>query len=347
MPTPTPAQLRQITNQQQRLMLGAFNSIIADIRDSVVLQELVFALERGNVNAALDLLQLDPATWQPMEEALREAYRTGGVTGAAQIGTVPTTTGTLAMRFNVRNPAAEQWLATNSSRMITEIVEPTRETVRQVLTQGLAQGRNPRSVALDVIGRVNRTTRRREGGFIGLTEQQAGWVSNAREELESLNPNYLNRQLRDRRLDGVVSRAIRDGKPLTAAQIDTAVTNMQNRALKYRGDTIARTESLNALRSGQADAVSQAIEQGEVDQRDVLKAWIDTGQDGSTRESHIQAGIDYAEGIPFDQPFIVGGEPLMYPGDPQGSAAETINCRCQLRTVINFGGRVRRIEGFS
>ena len=134
MTTPTPAQLRKITSQQQRLMLGAFNSIIADIRDSVVLQELVFALERGDVNAALDLLQLDLATWQPMEETLREAYKTGGITGATQIGTIPTTTGTLAMRFNVRNPTAEQWLSTNSSRMITEIVQPTRETIRQVLT---------------------------------------------------------------------------------------------------------------------------------------------------------------------------------------------------------------------
>ncbi len=342
----TQAELRRKATQQQRLMLAAFNDIIGGIRDSVVLQEIANSLNRGDLNAALDLLQLDERTWQPMEESLRDAYRTGGITGAAQIATVPTTAGTLAMRFNVRSPAAEQWLSTNSSRMITEIVEPQRQAIRQVMTQGLAQGRNPRSVALDVVGRIDPRTRNRTGGYIGMTDRQAQWVANARDELETLNPNYFNRQLRDRRMDGAVRRAIKSGKPLTAAQIDTAITRMQARTIRYRGETIARTESINALRSGQHEAVNQAIDDGEVDQRDVLKAWDDAG-DSDTRDDHRKAGRDYRDGIPFDQPFIVGGARLQFPGDPSGPAEQIINCRCRERTVISFGGKLRRIEGFS
>jgi len=58
-----------------------------------------------------------------------------------------------------------------------------------------------------------------------------------------------------------------------------------------------------------------------------FKAWITSGDD-AVRPDHRQAGSDYAAGIPIDQPFIVGGEPLSYPGDPTGSAGNIINCRC-------------------
>ena len=30
----------------------------------------------------------------------------------------------------------------------------------------------------------------------------------------------------------------------------------------------------------------------------------------------------------MNEPFIVNGEPLMYAGDPAGSAANVVNCRC-------------------
>jgi hypothetical protein len=30
----------------------------------------------------------------------------------------------------------------------------------------------------------------------------------------------------------------------------------------------------------------------------------------------------------MDQPFIVGGEALQFPGDPAGSPEMVINCRC-------------------
>ena len=44
--------------------------------------------------------------------------------------------------------------------------------------------------------------------------------------------------------------------------------------------------------------------------------------------SHRAAESKYEKGIPLDQPFEVGGEFLMYPADPSGSAAEIANCRC-------------------
>ena len=47
------------------------------------------------------------------------------------------------------------------------------------------------------------------------------------------------------------------------------------------------------------------------------------------RPDHEAAGEEYGDkAIPIDEPFNVGGELLMHPGDPSGSAGNIINCRC-------------------
>lgn len=343
----TTAQLDRIAAREQRKLLQTFNAIISEIRDQATLSEIVRNLNAGNVDNVLFLLRLEPRTWEPLSEAIRESYRTGGLTAATQVGTVPTAAGTISASFSVRSVAAEEWLRNQSARFVVEVVEPQREMVRRYLTDGLLRGDNPRTMALDLIGRVDSAKGVRVGGLIGMTEQQAGWVQAARQELQELNPNYLTRKLRDPRFDKAFRQALKDGKPMSARDIDSAITRMSERTLKYRGDNIARTESISALRSGHAEAIEQAIDAGDIERRDVRKAWDDTGRDGRTRDSHIQAGIDYADGIPIDEPFIVGGEPMMHVGDPSASAENVINCRCRERTIIDFGGRLRRIEGFS
>ena len=282
-----------------------------------------------------------------------------------QIGRVPVDGMDMRMVFDVRSPAAEAWLGKSSERIV-EIVAEQRRVIRQTLQAGMAVGNNPRTTALDIVGRIDPVRRVRVGGVLGLTEQQAGWVANGRTDLNLLTAtpdqvrdyfasigrnvpdgysplsSYKSRALRDKRFDAMVDRAVRDGKPLTQAQIDKAITQMQNRAQRYRGETVARTESLNALRAGHHDAVAQAIEVGDVDARDTYHTWDATGG-GRTRDAHMEAD---GQRKPINEPFVVGGELLMYPGDPAGSAENIINCRCKERTEIDFAGKLRRVEGF-
>ena len=337
--------LTRTATAAERAMLRAWRQVLADVRDSVTLNELARAIDTGDINAAIRLLQLDEATWRPVEEAIRQSYITGGAVGASQVGAVPIASGTLVARFNVRNPRAERWLTQESSRKITEIVAEQRSMVRERLTAGMAAGRNPRSSALDLVGRIDTTTRVRRGGYIGMTSRQAGWVANARDQLDNLDPAYLNRALRDRRFDSSVARAIRTGKPLTQAQIDAAITQLQNRTLNYRAEVIARTESLNALRAGQHESILQAIETGEVDTANTYHEW-DASGDSRTRPTHAMAE---GQRVPIDQPFVVGGYRLMYPGDSSlgAAASETIQCRCREKVVIDFAGQARKeILGF-
>jgi len=344
MSKPTPADLRRTASQRERAMLQAFNAIVADIKNQAVLSEIVRALEVGNVDGVITLLNLDAPTWEPLAEQIRESYRTGGITGAAQLGKIPVAGVAVAARFDMRNIRAEQWVATHSSRLITEIVAEQRTNIRALLTDAVARGQGPRTTALDLVGRIDPRTRQRVGGIVGLTENQAGWVRNARAELESLDPAYLGRKLRDPRFDAAVRRAIADGKPLPAAQIDRAITQMQARAQRYRGEVIARTESIDALRAGQFESIQQAVGVGEIDARDVTKTWDSTG-DGKTRPEHSAAD---GQSVPVDQPFTVGGELLMYPGDTSrgASARNTIQCRCTVAYGVDYLGRAARIEGF-
>lgn len=341
--------LSQIATQQERALLRTFTQTIQSVKDQATIAEIVRLLEVGNVDGVIELLQLDEATFQPIEEQIRTAYRTGGLTGAEQVGPIPTNVGTLVMRFNMRNPRAEEWLRNLSSRLVTEIFDDQRTMVRERLTDNLARGVNPRQAALDLVGRVDPQTRNRVGGAIGLTSRQAQWVSSARQELENLDPNYLTRALRDKRLDAAFRRAMEEDRPLPQRQVDAAVSRLQARTLQYRGRVIARTESINSLRAGQYESILQAVERGEVESRDVTKAW-DSSSDARTRLDHLQMEQTYmANPIPVDQAFIApDGSRLRFPGDTALGATgkQTVQCRCKAVYRIDFIGRQARLEGF-
>lgn len=337
--------LTRIATQKEKEMLEAFLDSVAAIKNDVKINQLTLLIEQGNIDGAIKLLGLDPSAFEGMDEALRQAYRTGGMTGSIQIGVIPTEDGDIVMRFNMRSPMAEEWLRRESSRLITEMADGQQELVRSVLTEGLEQGVNPRQQALALVGRMD-STGRRTGGFIGLTTQQAGWVVNAENELVNLNPNYFTRDLRDKRLDPVIRRAMESGEPLTQEQINRAITRLQGRTLKYRGDVIARTESIKALGAGQEESIDQAIVKGEVDDDLVDGEWDSTGNDGRTRDSHLlMEGQKRKHGEPFDFPF--GGQ-AMFPRDDSldAPAGELIQCRCRKVTTIDFLGQLKRIEGF-
>lgn len=338
--------LTQIQSEQERAIYKAFMTAISEVKDQAVIAELAALINIGDIDGVIDLLQLSPATYAQLEESIRTAYAVGGATGAAQLGRIPTPKGTLVLRFDVRSPDAEKWLKELSSVRIVEIAEETRNVVRTVLTDNIAKGNNPRTSALDLVGRIDKTTKKRTGGVIGLTEQQATWSINAREELENLDPNYLTRKLRDKRLDGAFKKSIESGVPMRQDQIDSAISRMQSRTLKYRGDNIARTESLSALSEGQNEAVKQAIDLAELDGELTTKYWDATG-DSKTRPDHAATEESYPDGIPFDESFSVGGVMMQWPRDPSGGAGNVINCRCRLKTRVNFAGKAaKEIRGF-
>jgi len=343
-----PINLDLIAQQKERDMLRAFASSVSDIKNSVTLKEFEAAIARQDSDAVVRLLGIDSAAFEQVDDEIYQAYRTGGLTGVEQIGRIPTDLGSVGFRFNMSAPSAIEWIRSESSQFLTEVVDDQVEMVKQQLQRGLELGDNPRTTAIDLVGRYNPATGKRAGGTVGLTTQQAGWVNKARNELLELDRNYFNRELRDKRYDSIVRKAIEDGKPLTKAQVDNAITQMQSKALKYRGDVIARTESINALRAGQFQAVEQAMVKGELDSQDAKKSWDATG-DKRTRLDHFQMEANYKDGIPIEEEYVFpDGSKAMYPGDNSLGAPgkQLIQCRCRNVITIDFIGRQVRMEGF-
>lgn len=222
---------------------------------------------------------------------------------------------------------------------MTEIVESQRALIRAAATDGLARGINPRTTALQIVGRIG-ANGRRSGGIVGLTTQQASYVANAREELSSLNQislsRYLSRERRDRRFDATIRRAMDEGRQLDDATIDRIVGRYADSLLQLRGETIARTESLAALNSARESAFQQAIDEGLLRAGDLVKRWSAT-LDPRTRDAHaMMNGTAKA----LDEPFVSleTGSRMMYPGDVSMGAGgvDTINCRCILRYDVDM-----------
>lgn len=82
----------------------------------------------------------------------------------------------------------------------------------------------------------------------------------------------------------------------------------------------ARTATTSAECAGRQDTYMAAKNMGIV----LKKEW-QSAHDARTRDAHIAAD---GQKVEVEQPFIVGGERLMNPGDPSGSAWNIMNCRC-------------------
>lgn len=90
-----------------------------------------------------------------------------------------------------------------------------------------------------------------------------------------------------------------------------------------RAQTIARTEvHASANASAQFSAEATGIE--------MRREWVASGGE-RTRTDHADAD---GQVVGMNEPFIVGGSELRYPGDPLAPAAQSINCRCAVAYVV-------------
>ena len=328
----------------------AFLGSISDVTSTTVLQSVVDAIEAGDIEQAFRSLGYSQAAMRPVTQMIERAFETGGVTVAGSAFPKRVSApggGTTVFRFDVRNSRAEAWLRDHSSDFVSRIGEETRTVIRDTVTAGVEAGRNPRNIALDIIGRVDPATGRRVGGVVGLTQQQAAAVRRVREELASGERdqmmNYFNRVRRDKRFDRTVMKAINDGRPVDADTLGKIANRYSDSLLQLRGENIARTEALQSLNQSADMAMRQAIDEGLINNGDVTKEW-DASGDKRVRPTH--AAMD-GQRKGMDEPFTSpSGAQLMFPGDSSlgAGAEEVINCRCIVKHDVDFLGAAVRAE---
>lgn len=123
----------------------------------------------------------------------------------------------------------------------------------------------------------------------------------------------------------IIKRGIEDG--LSVDELAGRIMQTGKIYAAYRAPLIARTETHGAAQYGSL----QAAEESEVVE---MKEWIaveDSRTRGMDNEDYDHVNV---ASVPVKEPFIVSGEPLMYPGDPAGSPGNTISCRCVMGYLI-------------
>lgn len=321
---------------------SAFLAAVDAIKTDVEFNILVQRVAANDLAGALDALHIDAAVFAPFVSQLTQAFSAGGNAGTASMPKRKPDGGKFVIRFDAANPDAERWLRDHSSNKVKELVDDQRQMVRNVLSAGMASGTNPRTVALDLVGRYDKRAGKRTGGLIGLTEAQEKIVRNAAAELASGEEaelrSYLDRKMRDKRYDRYVLAALKDGTPIPADIRQKMISRYKDTALKLRGDTIGRTEAMAVLHKGRYQSYAQAILSGDVTADEVRRTWR-TASDLRVRHSHM---LMNGQTIGFYEYYKTpSGGKLLYPGDPNGAAAEIINCRCTESITINFLSRLR------
>lgn len=179
-------------------------------------------------------------------------------------------------------------------------VQVTRTALLPLIRQLLEQGGND---AMQFAGD--------EDSAYALSVDMEAWVD--------ARASVLGRELTDTTFEALKAAFTEsDGENENRQQLVKRIQSVYDGFTGPRAATIARTEVHGAYQQGTVDGYKQAGAS--------IKIWVAVA-DEHTRASHLAAD---GQEVPIDQPFNVGGESLMFPGDPAGSAEETINCRCTI-----------------
>lgn len=125
-----------------------------------------------------------------------------------------------------------------------------------------------------------------------------------------------------------IAVAAGEGTLEAAARFEKGISGVGKLSARNRALTIARTE----VHSASIASLESAVDAADLKP---LREWATT-QDSRARNEHRAADGQVRK---WKEPFIVAGESLLFPGDPAGSAGNTVNCRCQIlyRTQKEIG----------
>jgi len=261
-----------------------------EFRDLVDLRDLLTAIATGDEEKIMGTIPWKEflSNDEDLHDAIIEAVKEAGVASKAQLKAMLERTGrdteTYAS-FSGSDPRVVRYARKRTAFLITEVTESSKEAVRQAIGDLNEGTDDPRSVA------------QRIQDAVGLDTRRANAVDRYRDALEQA------------------------GVP--DDRIDRRAEAYRDRLLAQRADTIARTESINAVNAGQQEGWDQAADRGEIDRKTAKKVWIVTPDDRLCPRCEELAGqaVGIDEQFDTDEGRIDG--PGLHP-----------NCRCSMALVL-------------
>ena len=300
-----------------RALLRAWDDLASMLDEA----ELVRAITEGTLDSILtdDLFQLVLAE---SERVLFQQYAENLAHFGKDLGVV----------FGVLDPQVIDAARSINIKMAKTFGSDVRDYTQAFVENGLRDGWNPRRTA------------RQLKKSLGLTENQLQWVRNFEDELRAGSKKALKRQLgrgffkkpdgslgyRPGHADGaglsrddmkMLRRKLVAGEGFTEAQITRMVDAYKRRLIAWHAESIARTATLDSLKSAQHESTAKAIREGILDATRMRSEWVTAG-DSRVRDEHAAMG---GQVVPFGQPFSNGQQ---IPGETD------YNCRCVKRDFM-------------
>lgn len=236
-----------------------------------------------------------------------------------------------------RDTTAEKWLRSKSESFTCGLTARKRKKSIETIADGLQRGHNPRQVGLELAGRLNPQTGKREGSVVNLDEYEIDTVSQFKACLKNLDEDYFKFELRDKRYDRSMRRALKEQVPFPSEKISLLVNRFESKLIKQKADLIAQTEMLATLNRSEWISIKAAVEKSNRPQTLLTRIWESCG-DEKVRPSH--KALDGQQVVGLDGFFVspVTGAKMMHPGDETLGAPETElkGCRCRIRYEFDF-----------
>lgn len=232
----------------------AFLDVIDRLEKRFTTKDIVNALESGDLKPFLDEVVTAPELQEfiaPVQAAIVQAAE-------AQVKQLPE----LTISFDAYNQSTVDAVQRQSARLITEVTDEIKSTIRYILEAGEKSGASSSSMAAEI------------RQYIGLTQKGATAIQNYRRMLEEQDPTALERALRDKRFDRSLINSINGGPKLSPAQIDKQVEAMRKKALTYRARLISDNETLQAVQEGQRATWRQVLADKSTGVIGVVRRWF-------------------------------------------------------------------------
>lgn len=305
--------LEELMKYLDRATAEAFLAYVSTMKSDAMIREVERLLRLDQITEAISLIESHLRKFATVIPA--NYTRVANSTITSLEGIRPR----IAITFNPAHPRAASDMSRQSLRLISDISNSQRESIRNALTEAFQEGAGPRQAA------------RAYRDAIGLTETQRQAVNRYRALLEMGNSEALRRRLADKRFN------LNDLDP---SKIDRMVDAYTRNYVKYRSEVIARTETTETLNAANEEAFAQTMEQADIGDDYIERTWQFT-HDGRTRDSHRNMTTRVVRGL--QTPFVTGlGNRALRPGSPELPAEDKIQCRC---TVTHRILRAEEVTG--
>lgn len=189
----------------------------------------------------------------------------------------------IGLDFDIKSNDIQSWIKNHSGNLIQNVTNQSKSVVRRALENALLERKDYGKIASQIYNSV------------GLNDRQAVALSNYEKMLSQ--------------------------KGFTGSKLDGFVEKYRDKLLKYRAETISRTEMLTATNRGQEFMWQRASDQGLIKTDKTFKVWIVTPDD---RLCDYCAPLD-GKKVPINENFSVESPSglVSIPGPPLH-----VNCRC-------------------